>query len=315
MAQPTLNDLHVNAVLTNISIAYRNKSFIADQVFPLVSVPKQSDIYAKYTKADWFRDEAVLRAPGEEVKRTGWNVDVTNTYYCQNYAVGHDIPDEIRAGADSLYALDREATLWVTHQMQIRREVKFFAEFFATSYWGTTLSNSGGDKWDVYASSNPIVQVRTGSETILQNTGLMPNTLVLGYNVFNALLDHPDILDRMKYTQFGETTEAILARVFNVDRVLIARAVYNSAQEGATISMGFAATTSALLCYVAPRPALMEASAGYTFVWNPMGGSGPQLINQRRDKSRYTDVIEALGWWDSVATATDCGYYFSATVS
>jgi hypothetical protein len=46
MASPTLKDLHVNSVLTNISIAYRNDAYIADRVFPMVNVGKQSDIYA-----------------------------------------------------------------------------------------------------------------------------------------------------------------------------------------------------------------------------------------------------------------------------
>jgi hypothetical protein len=66
---------------------------------------------------------------------------------------------------------------------------------------------------------------------------------------------------------------------------------------------------------VAPRPSLLEPSAGYTFVWNPMGGAGPQIINQRRDEARHCDVVEALGWWDSKITATDCGYFFSSVTA
>ena len=316
MSQPTLKDLHVNAVLTNISIAYRNDAYVADTIFPLVPVPKQSDIYVKYTAADWFRDEAQLRAPGEEAKRTGWNVDVTNTYYAQNYAIGHDIPDEVRSGADDVYDLDREASLFVTDKLQLRREVKFFSDFFTTSVWGTDKTgNSDFTYWDTFASSVPIEDIHDGIETILNATGKKANTLVMGWQVFNELQDHPDLLDRIQYTQTGIVTEDIMARVFGVERVLVARAIYNTAAEGSTPSYSFTAGKNALLCYVAPRPGRMEPSAGYTFVWNPFGGAGPQVISQRRDDARHTDVVEGFSWFDTVATATDVAVFYSGAVS
>ena len=45
MAQPTLNDVHVDAILTNISVAYMQDrdNFIADKVFPVIPVDKKSD--------------------------------------------------------------------------------------------------------------------------------------------------------------------------------------------------------------------------------------------------------------------------------
>ena len=65
MAQPTPSDVHVDAILTNISVAYIQDQnyFIANKVFPSIPVEKQSDKYFKYTKGDWFRDEAAVRAP------------------------------------------------------------------------------------------------------------------------------------------------------------------------------------------------------------------------------------------------------------
>lgn len=52
MPSPTVYDVHVDAPLANISIAYRNASYIADQVFPVVPVQKKSDLFFKFTKAD-----------------------------------------------------------------------------------------------------------------------------------------------------------------------------------------------------------------------------------------------------------------------
>ena len=51
MAQPNVNNVHIDAILTNISVAYMQKSenFIADKVFPVVTVDKKSDKYFSNT--------------------------------------------------------------------------------------------------------------------------------------------------------------------------------------------------------------------------------------------------------------------------
>jgi hypothetical protein len=84
MAQPTRSDVHVNRPLTSISTAYIQdaKDFVASEMFPVVPVEKQSDRYFTYTKADWFRDEMKIRAPGTESAGSGFNVDNTPSYFC-----------------------------------------------------------------------------------------------------------------------------------------------------------------------------------------------------------------------------------------
>ena len=68
MPQPTQSAVHVNRPLTMLSVAYAQaqSAFIADKVFPVVPVDKQSDLYYVYTKNDWFRDEAQVRPPATE---------------------------------------------------------------------------------------------------------------------------------------------------------------------------------------------------------------------------------------------------------
>ena len=45
MSMPTVRDVHVDAVMSSISIAYRNAAYIGEQVFPRVPVAKKSDLY------------------------------------------------------------------------------------------------------------------------------------------------------------------------------------------------------------------------------------------------------------------------------
>jgi len=313
--QPTLRDVHVDQVLTEISIRYRNPLYIADQVFPIVYVGKQTNKIRIYTKSYWFRDEARLRGPGEEVFRSGYELDTSTTYYCEGYAIGKDIPDEIRANADEGIDLDREATEWVTDRLLLRRERKFVEDFFRTGVWATDVTLTGTAQWSDYAESTPIEDIRKAKETILSSTGVEPNTLVLGYQVYNKLLDHPAFTERIKYTQTGIVTADLIARVVDIDRVLVARSIYETAQEGAPSSMAFTFGKHALVLYVAERPSILEPSAGYTFIWRPLGGAGNQIIATRRDEARYTDVVEGFTWFDQVVLGADLGYFIENAVA
>ena len=102
MPQPNINSVHVDAILTNISVAYLQKqdNFIADKVFPVVPVDKKSDKYFVYTKNDWFRDEAQRRADATESAGSGYNL-TTGTYSADVFAFHKDVGDQTVANADA----------------------------------------------------------------------------------------------------------------------------------------------------------------------------------------------------------------------
>lgn len=315
MPQPTATDVHVDAVLTSISIAYMNDQsrYIAGQVFPTVPVDKRSDKYFTYTKADWFRDEAKVRPPATESAGSGYNVS-TSSYDCDVYAFHKDVDDQTRANTDVPLNADRDAAQFVAQRMLLRREIQWVTDYFTTSVWAT--DNTSATDWDNYSSSDPITDIETGKATILSTTGFLPNTLVLGYDVFRQLKHHPDIIDRFKYTSSNNITTDILARLFEVDRVLVASAIKNTAVEGATAAYSMVHGKNALLCYVNPSPSLMQPSAGYHFAWRGVSdGLGSTIgTTSFRIPELRVDRIESQMAWDNKVVASDLGYFFSAVV-
>lgn len=276
MANPTPTDLHqVNVPLTNLSVAYMqaDTNFIATRVFPIVPVQQQSNRYYKYDRADWNRAEAKLRAPATESAGSGWNLS-TDTYLADVWAVHKDNSAQDYANADTVFNLDQEAAEWVTTQMLLRQDLQFLAKYFTTSIWtgdqtGVAAAPAANQflQWND-AASTPIQTIRAQVTAIaLRTGGLRPNTLILGPQVYQTLLDHPGIIGRVQYTQGGFLTEDILARAFGVDRILVPWGVQNTAAEGATESSAFLFGKSALLVYAAPRPGLRTVSGGYTFAW------------------------------------------------
>lgn len=316
MAQPTANDVHVDAILTNISVAYiqDQNAYVASKVFPTIPVEKQSDKYFIYTKADWFRDEAQLRAPATESAGSGYNLS-TATYSASVYAFHKDVDDQVRANSDNPLNPDRDATTFVTQRMLLRQEIQWASEFFTTSVWATDSTPT--NLWNDYTASDPIGDVETAKATILTSTGYLPNTMVMGYDVFRQLRNHPDIVDRVKYTSANDVTEDILARFFGVERILVARAVKNTALEGASASMSSIVGKNAALYYVAPSAGVLTPSAGYQFAWRGVSdGMGANIgITRFRMPELRADRIEAQMAWDNKVIASDLGYFFSACVS
>lgn len=324
MPQPTPSDVHVDAILTNISVAYiQNASaYVASQVFPVVTVDKQSDKYFKYTKGDWFRDEAARRAPATESVGSGYTLS-TDRYEAEVWAFHKDVDDQTRANADNPLNPDREATEFVTQRMLLRQEIQWTSDYFTTGVWATDLTGVAAApgagqflQWND-PGSDPVADIESAKETMLSTTGFLPNTLVLGYGVWRYLKQHPDIYDRIKYTSSDNISTAILARFFEVDRVLVTRAIKNTANEGATAAFSFVQGKQALLCYSNPTPGLLTPSAGYTFLWRGVSdGFGTTVgITRFRMPELRSDRIEAQMAWDNKVIATDMGIFFASAVA
>lgn len=327
---PTVSDVHVNTPLTNVSIAFlQNRShFVASSVFPNVPVDKQSDRYYTYDRGDFNRDEMQERAPATESAGGGYRLDNTPTYYARPYAFHKDIPDDVRANADAVLNQDSEATEFVTTKALIKREKIFVANFFAGGIWtsdwdGVAAAPNGAStflQWND-PNSTPIEDVRLASTTVLERTGFQPNKLVLGKRVFDKLIDHPDIVDRIKYGQTPGAPAIVnmqaLAALFEVDEVLIMKAIENTALEGAANSHAFIGGKKALLAYAAPAPGLLTPSAGYTFSWTGRVGAGPEgnRIKSFRMEPIASDRVEIEMAFDQKLIAADLGAFFDTIVA
>lgn len=327
--QPTPGDVHVNTPLTNISIAFLQNAadFVASRVFPNIAVSKQSDRYYVYNRGDFNRDEMTERAPATESAGSGYTLDNTPTYYATRYSIHKDIPDEVRSNADAVLNPDREATAFVTHKALIKREKLFVANYFTTGKWATDVAGvasapSAGQvlQWSA-ANSDPIKNVRDAKRTIRESTGYEPNKLVLGRAVYDTLLDHPSIIDRIKYGQTAPgaamTSAQILAQLLGVDEVLVMNSIENTAKEGQTAAHSFIGGKRALLCHSATSPGLMTPTAGYTFSWTGLLGAGNEgnRIRQFRMEPIGADRVEIDMCFDMKMVASDLGFFWNNIVA
>lgn len=320
MPSPTTEQIRHDQLLTNISIAYSNTSYVADQIFPLVPVNQQAGIVPKYDQSHWFRDTAQLRAPGTASHRGGFKIDKTDKYYAPRYSWGFELPDEVRdtAAVDGAFNLDADATRFVTEKGYLRREVAFAADFFKTGVWG--VDKTGGSdftQWSDYAASSPLTDLSGWADDMEATIGREPNTILFGKQTWLQLKWHPDLIDTIKYTQRGVMSPEIFAGLIEIPRILIGRAIRVTSVEGATEA---AATyvrifgKGALITWVPTAPSLMAPAAGYTFVWNRVANA-LQYIKRMRNEEQEIDIIEMSTYFDQKQTASKAGTFLASAVA
>lgn len=333
MPQPVVSDVHVSAALTNIAVAYfqTDDAYVADRVFPMVPVQHQTDKYFVWSKADFFRDEAQQRADATESAGTGVNL-TTQSYSAKVWALHQDLGTQIRANADPSVDIDVASTRQLMQKLKIRRDRLFMTAYMTTGVWGSdavgTSAASGGNPgtltpvfWDDDANSDPFTDIAYAQTTVLQNTGMMPNTLLLSWPVYQVLKKHPLVIDRIKYTNpafAGTINEALLAQAFDIDRVIVSKAVYNTTAEGTAASMSFVAGKNAWLGYSAPSPGLMVPSAGYTFGWSGFTGLNGLGIRTAQIPMNWLGLgtirNECEMAFDMQVVGSDLGFFWSAIV-
>jgi len=312
-------DLHIDVPLSNISVAYMNDdaSFIAPSIYPVVSVQKQSDKYYIFDKEDWFRIPNTRRARKGEAQIVEFSIS-SESYFADNYALAHEIAfeDKNGANADQVLDIDVSAAEFVTHKLKLDWEKRLASQLTSTSNVGSSVTLSGTDQWSDFANSDPFDDIEIGKEAVHTTTGRKANLIVLGQPVVNKLRNHPDIIDRIKYTQtaFIQDNEApLLAQAFGVSKVLIGGAVENTAVENLSASMSYVWGKDVLVAHVAPSPGLRTASLGYSFRWT-VPGIPNMLVERHTIPLRHTERIEIGYFQDEKIIASEMGYLIKDAV-
>ena len=321
MPNPTPGALHNDDYLTDVSVAYVQsaENFVAGRIFPSHPVAKQSDKIAIYSQADFLRDEAQKRGPGDSAVQVGYRTSSTS-YICDEWAMEHPIDDQVRANADAVFADPEEAaTVMLTQKMLIKREVEFITNFFTTGNLWTGSSDGadviGATDFTQFSNvaSEPIEVFNTQMLRVEAQTGFRPNKLLVGAYTWTDLKNHPDVVDRVKYTSGGPVSKEAIAALIGVDEILVASAVRNTAAEGLSHTGSYiAGGDDALLVYTSPTPSLMMPTAGLTLNWTGLIGSADgQVIERYRDEKRVSDVVRLRAAWAYKRVAPALGVFFN----
>jgi hypothetical protein len=259
-------DVVIDPALSNVSIKFTNDTFIADMIFPTVKVSKQTGKYYIYDKSN-LRIDNTARAAGSGANEIDIGLS-TASFACDDHALKGFVADEIQEQAEAALNPLIDETEAITEKLMLDRENILATMLADTAQVTQNTTLSGTSQWSDYSNSDPIGDVRTARTTIHAASFKKPNTLILGKQVFDQLTEHPQIIERVKYSQLGVVTEELLARIFQVEKVIVGEAGKNGAVEGQTDSLSYVWGKHAWLAYVNPRIGLKSLTAGITFTYS-----------------------------------------------
>lgn len=301
-------NVHIDRVLTNISLEYPNEGFVGENLVKPVRVRKQSDKYYEFGLEKWGQEpSAGHRAPGAEADEIpGLEVSL-NPYFATERAFQIGVADEERENADAPLDPDRDGTELVTSRVLLARELEIRNLFTTIGNYASGLSTTLGSDthWDEYdeETSTPIADIKTGKRAMHAEAWLAPTVTVIPWRVMSFLEDHPDIIERIKYSQAGVLTEDIIARVFGVRKVVVPGAGYNTAAMGQAEALDYIWGDDVVMAHVPQRAGLRIPAAAYEFVW-PIAGQ-VQAVDRWREQKRVRDVIRVRRRYDIRFIATD----------
>lgn len=325
----TPNQVHVDEALSNVSVAYENPDFVFQkEVFPVVPVDKQSDVFFRFSKQH-FRQYPDSKRPGMDVNELPIDLDSRGFFMCDGHALDYPQPDELAANADPGADLDIETTLKTTAAIRLNEEI-YGAALLTTGNIAQNTTLSGTSQWSDFGNSDPFTVIDQKKTTIEQSTGLIPNRLLMSRYTFLTIRNHPKLLDRVKYTGTGvrgPLTPDQLAEAFDVEKVVIGAGLKQANPEGRADSLSYIHGKNVTLYYKPPRPGKRTAALGYTFVWmirvdiqgkmvgDLVQNTGGFLVRRYRWERRRSDVIGVEYFYDQHIIEANCAYLFVNAVA
>lgn len=256
---PLINQIHVDSLLSNVSLKHKVSGFIAMDLFPEVSVKKSSDLYRVYQRN--FRIPETKRAAKAEARQHSFDVS-TATYVLERHAL-KDFVSDTEAENYDLADLRAEVTEELTEKILMRLE-KSVADMFTTTSWSQNVSLAATACWNATTTVDPVSHFDTGTALIVLNAGVKPNVAAMGLPQFQAFKNNFQVLDRIKYTS-KELGPDIAGALIGVDKMLIATASNDTAALGASDSVAAIWGDFAVLAHAPKAPGPLKPSAGYIF--------------------------------------------------
>lgn len=302
------HDLHIDQLLTQFAMGYRPEGFIADMIMPIVNVPKQSDIYPIFSRADRTRRQNTSRAPGAEANRIEQSVS-SGTFYCPNYALKAAVTIEDKANADPIYLMQviNGRTQFVLDHLLLDMEVRVANLVTSASNVGSSAAVTS--IW-TGAGADPLADLNAGIDNVHYSNGVRPNRITFGIKSWNAFRRHSTVRNLIFGTNNGGgyPNTAQVANLLNIETVLIGGAFQNTGQEGQSESLSAIWGSSVLISYAPSAPTIERPSFGYMPRWTANGLSNMTVERHPYDSRKKSEEVEAGYYQDEIITGASYGF-------
>jgi hypothetical protein len=309
---PNKSSVHIDAAMTNLSIAYQPAGFVADQAMPILKVAKESDKYYKWDRGNGLRIPTALRSDGAESNKLTFDIS-TGTYQCEEYALNADLTDRAIANSDTVINLRASKTRYLKDLIMLDRERRVASLLTTTGNYNSAVrvTKSGSTQWDNASFSGSIEKdIDTGKEAVRSLIGHEPNMIIIPAAVAKVMKRDAQIRELIKYTQNDLLVNGDLPpTIFNM-KVLIPTAINITTNRGASSDTTADIWGKHIVMTYKPSAGSIDTPAhAYTL------RSRNFLVKGWREENKSKDVIECGVIEDVIITSNISGYLISSVIS
>ena len=294
----------VDPVLTNLATGYTNEQFVGDQLMPFVLVDKEGGKIPLFGKEHFkvYSTERALRAKSNRINPEDiGSVDVALDEHDLEY------PIDYREDAESAFPLQARATNTVVEGIRLRHEamVAGMVQNPANYSVGNKIALSGTSRF-TDDTSDPEGVVSDAKAAVRAKIVKEPNTMVIGYSTWRVLKRHPKLKAILSDTRSRLVQLADLREIFEIENIVIGRAV-KASDAGVTTDIWGDNMVLAYVPKASGDRSPYEPSFGYT-----LRKKGNPVVDTRTEDGKI-ELIRNTDIFRPFLLGADAGYLISDT--
>lgn len=228
----------VDKLLTNVSSAIVPEGYISESLFPGIKVKQTTGLLGKYGQQHLKITNTVMSGEGK-ARRVKPIVRDTDSYNIDDHGIEGVITKRDRDNVERPFEAERDEVMGLTNIMWADKEQGLATVLADPAVLTQNVTLAGAGQLNAYNTSDPIGVFQDARIAVRNGSSLPPNTAFMDWEVAQQLRFHPALLESLGFTQKrpGGLSMEELAKAMLVDKLLIAKAMFDPAREGQTDSL------------------------------------------------------------------------------
>lgn len=298
-----LEELRINAYLSEVARGYSNNSFIAENLFPVIhSDLEKVDIFEFNKEAFQVYDtERAIRANSNVISPKGFKKHTTTlTEHDLAYPIDYREEEEARK-----IKLQVHATNVVTQGLLLKLETQCAALAQDPSKYPATnkIALSGTSQF-THKDSDPVGVIDDAKDAISRQIGQDPNTLVMGQEVWESLKRNESLKGLIANSTNKIVTLDLLKEFFEVENIVVGKTIYSNANDQFERVWG----NNIILAYVPKLNARTEYDPAFAYTIRKKDALQIDEYEKEGNKVRY---IRATDIYTPFLVGAEAGYLIS----
>ena len=305
--------------------------FIGMRLLPIFAVQEKAADFPVLPFEAFMKVVDDLRAPDGSYNENDWQWE-TATYTTKDRGISERIDDSLRNLYARYFDIAEIAMKIAMNTVMKNHEIRTAALLLNTS---TFTNAAAAVVWSTPATATPLVDIKGRADSIFATTGLLPNSVTMGYSDWSFLTRTAEIK-----SAFGTGTNKEMgpfqtlpmaakmremAAYFEVDEVLVSKQVKDSAKKGQSKSVAQVwEAGKVFIGRIADMPDsnnfgtmgstanFKEPVVGRTFQWE-RDAAVPVVVEEWRNEEQRSDKVRARTHLGEVIQFAGAGQILTGT--